>query len=244
MESFMLYVCYSTVVLCALLVGCAMQSAQQASASRPAGSSSKPLRYLALGDSYTIGESVSPDERWPVQFVALLRRDQLDIADPTIVAQTGWTTDELMAGIERARIEGQYDLVSLLIGVNNQYRGRDLEEYRTQFRMLLSQAIAFAGGAPQRVLVLSIPDWSVTPYAHNQDRLRIQAEIDRFNAVNRAEAEQAGAHYIDITPSSRMASADHELIADDGLHPSGAMYATWAQLALPAARAALIEPTH
>lgn len=239
MQGIRQHICYSTAFLCALLVGCAPQATGQAPAlsSRPAERTR--LRYLALGDSYTIGETVSADQRWPVQLVALLREDRLSLDEPVIVAQTGWTTDELTSGIERAQIEGRFDLVSLLIGVNDQYRGRDLAAYRARFGALLQQAIDFAGGVPQRVLVLSIPDWSVTPFAQGKDQQRIRAEIDRFNAANRADAEQAGVHYLDITPASRLAAADPQLLADDGLHPSGAMYTMWAQLALPAAQAAL-----
>lgn len=193
------------------------------------------MRFLALGDSYTIGESVAPEERWPAQLVTLVRAQAVPLGDPTLIATTGWTTDELAAGIDHASLQGTYDLVSLLIGVNNQYRGRGEEEYRQQFAALLQRAIAFAGGEPARVLVLSIPDWGVTPFAHNSGRrpAAIAAEIDAFNAVNRVEAERAGAHYIDVTPVSRQAANDLSLIADDGLHPSGQMYAEWAMLALP-----------
>jgi lysophospholipase L1-like esterase len=203
------------------------------------------MRFLALGDSYTIGESVSPAERWPVQLGALLRAEGIDIGDPTIIAVTGWTTDELRAGIDRADPRGPFDLVSLLIGVNNQYRGRSRDEYREQFAALLQRAIGFAGGNARRVLVLSIPDWGATPFAARLERdpAAVAAELDAFNAVNRAEAERLGAHYIDVTPISREAARDPSLIADDGLHPSGKMYAEWARLALPAARAALTEKT-
>ncbi len=197
------------------------------------------MRFLALGDSYTIGESVKALERWPVQLTALMRAEGLNIDDPLIIATTGWTTDELSAGIDRANPQGTYDLVSLLIGVNNQYRGGDSEEYRQQFAALLKRAVGFANGRPSRVIVLSIPDWSVVPFAAGRDRAKIAAEIDRFNAINREEAERAGAHYLDITPISRQAAADPDLIAGDGLHPSGKMYAEWARLALPGVRKAL-----
>ena len=197
------------------------------------------MRFLALGDSYTIGESVEPAGRWPVQLAALLRAQGVNVGEPTIIATTGWTTDELSAGIDDANPPGTYELVSLLIGVNNQYRGRGLNEYRHQFVALLQRAIAFANGKPSRALVLSIPDWGVTPFASDRDPVVIAAEIDAFNAVNREEAERLGAHYVDVTPFSRTAAADSSLIADDGLHPSGKMYAEWARLALPAAREAL-----
>ncbi|WP_282298557.1 GDSL-type esterase/lipase family protein, partial [Stenotrophomonas sp. PS02289] len=123
------------------------------------------LRYLALGDSYTIGEGVAEQGRWPVQLSAALRAAGVDIADPQIIATTGWTTDELDAGIDAAAPQGPFDLVTLLIGVNNQYRGRSVDEYRTQFSALLQRALGFAGQRAQRVLVLAIPDWGVTPFA-------------------------------------------------------------------------------
>ncbi len=188
-----------------------------------------PLRFLALGDSYTIGESVDPADRWPVQFAGLLRVRSIDIAEPEIIATTGWTTDELAAAITEQDPQGTYDLVSLLIGVNNQYRGRPLEEYRQQFRDLLGTTIELAGGSAERVLVLSIPDWGVTPFASDRDQPLIAAEIDAFNAANREAAEAAGAHYIDITPISREAATNPALIAEDGLHPSGEMYRCWAE---------------
>jgi lysophospholipase L1-like esterase len=200
-------------------------------------------RFLALGDSYTIGESVAPAERWPVQLAQLLRGEGINLGEPTIIATTGWTTDELWAGIDHANPQGTFDLVSLLIGVNNQYRGRDEKEYREQFVRLLQRAIAFADGRSAHVLVLSIPDWGVTPFAQGRDRAEIARQIDRFNAIKRTETERAGARYLDVTPISRQAAHEAALIASDGLHPSGEMYAEWAKLALPFARAALTEKT-
>lgn len=197
------------------------------------------LRYLALGDSYTIGEGVAPEERWPNQLVRLLAMRGVRLAAPELIATTGWTTDELQAGIDAATLAPPYDLVSLLIGVNNQYRGRSLEEYGGQFRTLLHRAVRLAGSAPARVLVVSIPDWGVTPFAEGRDRARIGAEIERFNAVNREEATRNGARYVDVLPTSRLASGAPHLSAADGLHPAGAMYALWAELALPHALAAL-----
>lgn len=194
-----------------------------------------PIRYLALGDSYTIGESVAVHERWPNQLAALLETLP-DFAarrvDVTIIARTGWTTQELWEGIQQQQLAPPYDLVSLLIGVNNQYRGYAIKEYREQFLFLLKQAIGYAGGNPDRVLVVSIPDWGVTPFAQGRNREQIAKEIDLFNAVNRGETEKAGAHYIDITPVSREAVHDSTLIAPDGLHPSGKMYTAWVKQAL------------
>ena len=197
------------------------------------------MRLLALGDSYTIGEGVAAADRWPVQLAKLMRAEGINLENPTIIATTGWTTDELAAAIDRKTPQGPYDLVSLLIGVNNQYRGRDLNEYRAQFAGLLTQAIALAGGDPQRVLVLSIPDWGVTPFAANRHRKTVSGEINAYNAVNAEETLRLGARYIDITPISRQAADDPSLLADDGLHPSGRMYTAWASLVLPEALAAL-----
>ncbi len=190
-------------------------------------------KLLALGDSYTIGESVAEEERWPNQLVYLLReRGIADFAKPEIVATTGWTTDELADSIRAAEPRGPFALVTLLIGVNNQFRGRGLGEYREQFRDLLRTAIRLAGDR-ERVLVLSIPDWGATPFAEGRDRARIAAEIDAFNAVNRQEAVEAGAGYVDVTPTSRRAAAEPALVAADGLHPSGRMYREWAELLAP-----------
>lgn len=189
-------------------------------------------RYLALGDSYTIGESVAADERFPMQ----LARD-LNLGEPQIIAKTGWTTDELNAAIDAANVTGKYELVTLLIGVNNQYRGRDVEQYRGEFAALLQRAIGFAGGDAKNVVVVSIPDWGVTPFAEGRDRAKIATEIDRYNAVNREETQRAGARYVDITPVSR--GGDAALVAGDGLHPSGKQYGEWVKLIAPEARAAL-----
>lgn len=185
--------------------------------------------YLALGDSYTIGESVAAQERFPEQAVALLAGKGIRVAAPRIIAITGWTTDELAQAIQAADIKTTYNMVTLLIGVNNQYRGRSLEEYRIQFTQLLEQAIAFAGGDVRRVVVLSIPDWGVTPYAEGRDRAQIATEIDAFNAANKAITLQYGAGYLDITPMSRQGKTDATLQAADGLHPSGRQYTLWAQ---------------
>ena len=190
------------------------------------------IRYLALGDSYTIGESVSEGERWPMQLADRLQADGIHV-EVTIIARTGWTTDELWQGIQAQTIEPPYDLVSLLIGVNNQYRGRDINEYREQFVFLLNKAIEYAGGRTERVIVLSIPDWGVTPYAEGRDRTQIAREIDAYNAVNREESLRAGVRYVDVAPASRLAVNDVSLLAADGLHPSGKMYSLWTDLAYP-----------
>ena len=191
--------------------------------------------FLALGDSYTIGESVEPVSRWPVQLVKALEERGVGMEEPVIIARTGWTTDELMAGIKEQGLTGSFDLVSLLIGVNNQYRGRDLEEYRSQFVDLLTRAIGFAGGEAETVLVLSIPDWGVMPFAEGRDRAQIGREIDAFNQVSREESLRLGVRYVDVTAISREAAEQPELAAEDGLHPSGAQYALWAEASLASA---------
>ncbi len=196
------------------------------------------MRYLALGDSYSIGEGVPDAGRWPVQLAVRLRREGLAVDDPTIIATTGWTTDELSAAMDAATFAPPYDLVSLLIGVNNQYRGRDADDYRDEFRRMLERAIELAGGRAARVLVLSIPDWGVTPFAHGSSRdvLKIAHELDVYNAIAHDQARQRGAHFVDITGISRQHPA---LLADDGLHPSAAQYALWTEAAVPTAVAML-----
>jgi len=200
--------------------------------------SAPALRYLALGDSYTIGEGVDASGRWPVQLARALRGDGIALADPRIIAATGWTTDELSAAIDAAEPLGAFDFVSLLVGVNNQYRGRDVADYRDGFDALLARAIGFAGGRADRVLVLSIPDWGVTPFAiqSGRDRDRIARELDAFNAAARDACGARGAAFVDITPASRALGGEVAMLADDGLHPSAAMYAEWTRLARPVAR--------
>ncbi len=196
------------------------------------------LRYLALGDSYTIGEGVAPDGRWPMQLARALREEGLPLADPRIIATTGWTANELSAAIDAAEPLGTFDLVSLLIGVNNQYRGRSVDAYRDEFDALLARATGFANGRADRVLVLSIPDWGVTPFAiqSGRDRIRIADELDACNAAARDACAARGIAFVDITPASRALGGAPEMLADDGLHPSAAMYVEWMRLALPAAR--------
>jgi lysophospholipase L1-like esterase len=196
--------------------------------------------FLALGDSYTIGEGVAPDERWPLQLVARLRAEGIGIGEPRIVATTGWTTDELSAAMETADFTPPYALVTLLIGVNNQYRGRGVDEYRAQFRDLLQRAIQLAGGIAAHVIVASIPDWGVTPFAarEGRDAAAVAREIDAFNAIASAEAAGAGAARIDVTAISRAPESRQELVGD-GLHPSGAQYARWVEAVLPVARVIL-----
>lgn len=198
-------------------------------------------RFLALGDSYTIGEGVDATDRWPVRLAALLRAEGIQISDPEIIAQTGWTTDELAAAIDAANPRGPYDLVSLLIGVNDQYRGLEIDGFRDRFVSLLQRAVGLAEGSSSRVVIVSIPDWGVTPFARTKERdmLRVAEEIDAFNSVVRIETTRASARFVDVTPISRLASHDPTMLAFDGLHPSASMYRLWAKLALGAAQTAL-----
>jgi lysophospholipase L1-like esterase len=196
--------------------------------------------FLALGDSYTIGEGVPGDRTWPALLAARLRSEDIEVGEPRIVATTGWTTDELRAAMDAAALTPPHALVTLSIGVNNQYRGRPVDEYRGQFGALLGRAVALAGGAPTRVVVVSIPDWGGTPFAarEGRDAASIARDIDAFNAAAHAEADDAGAHWVDVTMVSRAPAARSELAAD-GLHPSSAQYARWVELILPVARRVL-----
>jgi len=186
-------------------------------------------KYLALGDSYTIGEKVEEKDNFPNQTVALLNQKAKRFESPAIIAKTGWTTDELQNQLSQTRLAIPFDIVTLLIGVNNQYRGRSAEEYAVQFEQLLQQAVGYAGGKTNHVIVLSIPDWGVTPFAHDRDRKKIAQEIDLFNAINKKIAAQYQVHYIDITPFTREAITDLSLVTEDGLHPSGKDYKRWAE---------------
>jgi lysophospholipase L1-like esterase len=199
------------------------------------------LTYLALGDSYTIGEGVEASGRWPARLAAALRAEGIALADPRTVATTGWTTDELSSAMDAAEPLGEWDFVSLLIGVNNQYRGRDVDDYVGEFASLLQRAVALAGGRADRVLVLSIPDWGVTPFARNSGRdvEQIAAELDAYNEAAREICASLGAAFVDITGISRDRGGDPDMLVADGLHPSAAMYARWAQAALPVARGLL-----
>lgn len=208
---------------------------------KPAAPHASPVRFLALGDSYTIGESVDEADRWPNQLARLLREKGPDVGDPQLIATTGWTTDELSAGMDQAKPRGPYRLVTLLIGVNDQYRGRGVEAFRPGFAGLLDRAIKLAGDRAGRVVVVSIPDYGVTPFAAGGDRAKIAREIDAYNAVCKAEAERRGAAFVDITPGSRAAADDRALVAEDGLHPSAKMYRQWVEAILPAARKAINE---
>ena len=202
-------------------------------------------RFLALGDSYTIGEGVRNADCWPSQLAAVLRAEGVGVGEPQIVAETGWTVAELDAGLDAAAPDGPFGLVTLLVGVNDQYRGGDAETFQPAFRALLVRAVGFASGAARRVVVLSIPDWGVTPFAARsgfaggRDAAGVARALDAFNAAARAEALAAGAHWVSVSDVSRAHGATE--VAADGLHPSQTLYARWAALAEPAARAALAE---
>jgi lysophospholipase L1-like esterase len=187
------------------------------------------MTLLCLGDSYTIGESVPLTDNFPYQTIKLLRKAGFNFQPPEIIAKTGWTTDELRAAINDHQFLPAYDFVTLLIGVNNQYRSRSVEEYKFEFGSLLKQAIAFAGNKTDHVIVLSTLDWGVTPFAEGRDRKKIADEIDMYNIANRSVAEKYKVHYIDITPGTRKATTDKTLLAADGLHPSKKEYAIWAE---------------
>ncbi len=247
---------------------------------RTTGGPLPPLRaqrYLALGDSYTIGEGVAPGDRWPVQLARALRAEGVMLGDPRIIATTGWTTDELSAALDsfdagtapvrppvgaasaascsirakepaaeaaptRSKATAEpWDFVSLLIGVNNQYRGRSVDNYRDEFAALLARAIGYAGNRAGRVLVLSIPDWGVTPFAarEGRDAAQVARELDACNAAARDICARTGVAFVDITPISRERGGEAAMLVDDGLHPSAAMYAQWTRLALPVARGIL-----
>jgi lysophospholipase L1-like esterase len=196
--------------------------------------------FLALGDSYTIGQSVDVADRYPVQAVQLLESDHLSCQSPEIIATTGWTTEDLIQSLisdppalTTTSPPHFYSVVTLLIGVNNQYQGRSQSEYRDQFTSLLQRSIALAGNQASHVIVLSIPDYSVTPFAQGHNTLLIAAQIDSFNTINNKVSQDYKVHYIDITIDSRRAASDLSLIASDGLHFSGKEYAIWAERMRP-----------
>jgi lysophospholipase L1-like esterase len=202
------------------------------------------LTYLALGDSYTIGESVAPQDRWPTQLAQALTADGIPVDTPRIIATTGWTTDELSAAMDAAEPIPAHDLVSLLIGVNNQYRGRSVEDYAREFEALLLRASTLANRRADRVFVLAIPDWGVTPFATAQkrDSAQIARELDAYNAAAAALCARHGVAFVDTAPVSRTRGAEAAMLADDGLHPSGALYTQWMQAAKPVVTRLLAEP--
>lgn len=193
----------------------------------------KTLHYLALGDSYTIGQSVSEADRFPFRTTALLRAQNIAIADPEYIATTGWTTEDLLTAIQKKEPLGTYDVVTLLIGVNDQYQQLDTAGYRHRFRQLLDKAIALAGNRINRVFVLSIPDYSATPFVVAESKARVHSQIDGFNAINKEITLTRNVAYIDITPLTREVAMDKTLLASDGLHYSGKEHKKWAELLAP-----------
>jgi lysophospholipase L1-like esterase len=186
------------------------------------------INYLALGDSYTIGESVAKNERWPNQLANLLKENGKDVSEPKIIATTGWRTDNLANAIRIAKLKVEYDLVSLLIGVNNQYQGKSVEQFAVEFENLLNTAISLAKGKKENVFVVSIPDYGFTPFGL-KNKEKISSEIDVFNSVSQKICEKNNVPYINITDTSREGLNDPTLVAGDGLHPSGKMYSQWAK---------------
>jgi lysophospholipase L1-like esterase len=191
------------------------------------------LRYLALGDSYTIGESVAANERFPYYTTALLRAKNIAVADPEYIATTGWTIENLLAAINKQAPSETYDIVTLLIGVNDQYQHLDTAGYRTRFRQLLDKAVALAGNRSNRVFVLSIPDYSATPFVVAENKIRVHTEINAFNAINKEITLRNNVAYINITPLTREATTDKSLLASDGLHYSGKEHQKWAEMLAP-----------
>jgi len=185
--------------------------------------------YLALGDSYTIGEAIPLNKSFPYQVVQLLRNEEYSFNAPEIIAKTGWTTDELQNDINNTILLSKYDFVTLLIGVNNQYRGGDAIEYKQQFEEILKKAIELVNGKKEHVIIVSIPDYSVTSYAKSMDAGKISREIEVFNGINKALSIQYKVQYVDITTGSKAAKNDISLIAQDGLHPSEKEYSKWAK---------------
>lgn len=188
-----------------------------------------PIKYLALGDSYTIGESVAETERWPNQLVDSIAKKGIRLGKPTIIATTGWRTDDLRNAMTKANLKNEYELVSLLIGVNNQYQGKPSLMYASEFEELLKWAVRLAGGKKQRVFVVSIPDYGFTPFGKPRQEA-ISKAIDEFNEINAQLTYKYGIRYFNITDISRDGLSDPTLVAADGLHPSGKMYAYWVEL--------------
>lgn len=210
-------------VQCSLALGCHKTAPVQ---NIPIPDTTSARTFLALGDSYTIGESVAEVERFPAQTISLLRAKGIAVKSPVYIARTGWTTANLQSAIEQATLLPSYDIVTLLIGVNDQYQGKDTAGYRTRFTQLLQRSIELSGRNSKHVYVLSIPDYGVTPFGGGSQR--ISREIDDFNKINKEVSLAYGAVYIDITPISRKAASDQSYTAGDGLHPSAKQYGEWA----------------
>jgi lysophospholipase L1-like esterase len=199
----------------------------------PAVTTEPRYKYLALGDSYTIGQSVAVEARFPEQTAQILKLQKINISKIDYIATTGWTTVNLMSAINSQNPPANYDIVTLLIGVNDQYQHLDTGGYRTRFTQLLNKAVQLAGNRPSRVVVLSIPDYSATPFVPAPQKPNVSAEIDAFNTINKQITLANNIAYVDITPPTRQAATDNTLVANDGLHPSGTEYKKWAVLLAP-----------
>jgi len=222
-------------VLLIFLTACLACANDDVRSINKAAESKDGLTYLALGDSYTIGQGIAETERWPVLFSKTMSANGIKIAAPDIIAKTGWTTANLLSNINKVSAEKPYDLVSLLIGVNNQYQRLGLEQYQTEFASLIRKCISFAGGRPDRVFVLSIPDWGSTP-AGSSGRESIGREIDQYNEIAKQECAKQKILFIDINPVSKSAVTDLSLVAPDGLHYAGKMHQMWAEQAIMATK--------
>jgi lysophospholipase L1-like esterase len=219
------------IILLALtsISGCAQNTGSTSAAPNNISimNSTDTISYLALGDSYTIGEAVPQVESYPYQLADALNKQSFHVQPPTIIAVSGWTTDDLISAISQSSItDKKFSFVALLIGVNDQYQQLSQDNYKIKFAQVLNTAITFANGNASRVFVVSIPDWGVTPFAAGQGSI-IAPQIDQFNTINKSISKAAGVDYLDITPISRQAATDTSLIASDGLHPSGKMYTLW-----------------
>lgn len=228
-----LLLCTSSFISLMATPGCKKQTQMDNNSEVVTYSDSTAKTYLALGDSYTIGQSVQTAERFPHITASILRSNGIAINEPKYVAVTGWTTAELQRGIANEKLAKQYDVVSLLIGVNDQYRGLDTAGYRERFTQLLEQAISFAGNKKTNVFVLSIPDYSATPFVHAQQKARVSKEIDEFNAINKDVTMKYKVSYVDITPATREAANDESLLASDHLHYSAKEHRVWAEMLAP-----------
>jgi lysophospholipase L1-like esterase len=221
-------------LLCVLCLSCCFWGCTPKTDALPPPPGASAKSYLALGDSYTIGQGVAETERFPYRTAQLLTTQGITMLSPTYIATTGWTTGNLLNAIATTKPPEGFDVVSLLIGVNNQFQGDDTGIYRQEFTRCLQEAIRLAGGKTARVFVLSIPDYGCTPYGRRFDSARVSAGVNRFNAINQQVVTQYGIEYINITPGSREAAIDPGLVAADGLHPSGREYDKWAALLAPA----------
>ncbi|MDR6338866.1 lysophospholipase L1-like esterase [Filimonas zeae] len=239
------FICMLAGILCYPFAGCSKGPASNTPASSLANASSgndttiRSKTYLALGDSYTIGQSVDPSLRFPAQTAAILNSGKTLVTPPEYIATTGWTTANLLTAIQNQNPKGPYDMVSLLIGVNDQFQHLDTAGYRLRFTQLLQKSILLAGNRPLHVFVLSIPDYSVTPFGQSYQPQQTAKEINWFNAINREITATYHCNWLDITPSTREAATNNTLVADDGLHPSGKEYRKWAEALAPMMRAIL-----